>query len=379
MDFQLSEEQLMVRQTAREFAEKEIKPRAAELDATGEFPTEIIKKLAPLNFLGITIPEEYGGGGLDAISYAIVIEEISRACASTGVILSVNNSLICEPILTFGTDSQKKNYLPDLASGKKLGCFALTEPEAGSDVSNLKTTAVLKGDHYILNGNKLFITNGRVADVALVFAMTDKSLGYKGISAFIVERAFPGYSVGKVQQKLGINASGQCELYFEDCAVPKENLFGGEGGGFKLALVTLDGGRIGIAAQAVGIAQACLDECLKYSKERVQFGQPIAKFQAIQWMLADMATEIEAGRLLTYRAAFLKDKGERYSSQASMAKLFASETAMKATTKGIQIHGGYGYMKEYPMERFFRDAKITEIYEGTNEIQRVVIASSILK
>lgn len=379
MEFQLSEEQLMVRQTAREFAEKEIKPRAAEIDATGEFPTEIIKKLAQLNFLGITIPEEYGGGGLDAISYAIVIEEISRACASTGVILSVNNSLICEPILTFGTDSQKKNYLPDLASGKKLGCFALTEPEAGSDASNLKTTAVLKGDHYILNGNKLFITNGRFADVALVFAMTDKSLGYKGINAFIVERAFPGYSVGKVQQKLGINASGQCELYFEDCAVPKENLFGGEGGGFKLALVTLDGGRIGIAAQAVGIAQACLDECLKYSKERVQFGQPIAKFQAIQWMLADMATEIEAARLLTYRAAFLKDKGERYSSQASMAKLFASETAMKATTKGIQIHGGYGYMKEYPMERFFRDAKITEIYEGTNEIQRVVIASSILK
>ena len=379
MDFQLSEEQLMVRQTAREFAEKEIKPQAAEFDATGEFPAEIIKKLASLNFLGITIPEEYGGGGLDAVSYAIVIEEISRACASTGVILSVNNSLVCEPILKYGTDFQKKKYLPDLASGKKLGCFALTEPEAGSDASNLKTTAVLKGDHYALNGNKLFITNGRVAEVALVFAMTDKSLGYKGISIFVVERGFPGYSVGKVQQKLGINASGQCELYFEDCLVPKENLLGEEGGGFKIALATLDGGRIGIAAQAVGIAQACLDECLKYSKERVQFGQPIAKFQAIQWMLADMSTEIEAARLLTYRAAFLQDKGERYSAQASMAKLFASETAMKATTKGIQIHGGYGYMKEYPMERFFRDAKVTEIYEGTNEIQRIVIASSILK
>ena len=379
MDFQLSEEQLMVRQTAREFAEKEIKPQAAEFDATGEFPTEIIKKLASLNFLGITIPEEYDGGGLDAVSYAMVIEEISRACASTGVILSVNNSLVCEPILKYGTDFQKKKYLPDLASGKKLGCFALTEPEAGSDASNLKTTAVLKGDHYVLNGNKLFITNGKVAEVALVFAMTDKSLGYKGISIFIVERGFPGYSVGKVQQKLGINASGQCELYFEDCLVPKENLLGEEGGGFKIALATLDGGRIGIAAQAVGIAQACLDECLKYSKERVQFGQPIAKFQAIQWMLADMSTEIEAARLLTYRAAFLQDKGERYSAQASMAKLFASETAMKATTKGIQIHGGYGYMKEYPMERFFRDAKVTEIYEGTNEIQRIVIASSILK
>ncbi|MFB0518781.1 MAG: acyl-CoA dehydrogenase [Acidobacteriota bacterium] len=379
MDFQLSEEQLMVRQTAREFAEKEIKPQAGEFDATGEFPTEIIKKLASLNFLGITIPEEYDGGGLDAVSYALVIEEISRACASTGVILSVNNSLVCEPILKYGTDLQKKKYLPDLASGKKLGCFALTEPEAGSDASNLKTTAVLKGDHYALNGNKLFITNGRVAEVALVFAMTDKSLGYKGISIFVVERGFPGYSVGKVQQKLGINASGQCELYFEDCLVPKENLLGEEGGGFKIALATLDGGRIGIAAQAVGIAQACLDECLKYSKERVQFGQPIAKFQAIQWMLADMSTEIEAARLLTYRAAFLQDKGERYSAQASMAKLFASETAMKATTKGIQIHGGYGYMKEYPMERFFRDAKVTEIYEGTNEIQRIVIASSILK
>ena len=379
MDFQLSEEQLMVRQTAREFAEKEIKPRAAEIDTTGEFPIEIIKKLASLNFLGITIPEEYGGGGLDAVSYAIVIEEISRACASTGVILSVNNSLVCETILKYGTDFQKKKYLPDLASGKKLGCFALTEPEAGSDAANLKTTAVIKGDHYVLNGNKLFITNGRVAEVALIFAMTDKSLGYKGISTFIVERGFPGYSVGKIQQKLGINASGQCELYFEDCLVPKENLLGEKGGGFKIALVSLDGGRIGIAAQAVGIAQACLDECLKYSKERIQFGQPIAKFQAIQWMLADMSTEIEAARLLTYRAAFLQDKGERYSAQASMAKLFASETAMKATTKGIQIHGGYGYMKEYPMERLFRDAKVTEIYEGTNEIQRIVIASSILK
>ena len=379
MDFQLSEEQLMVRQTAREFAEKEIKPRAAEFDATGEFPMEIIEKSAKLNFLGITIPEEFGGGGLDAISYAIVIEEVSRACASTGVIISVNNSLICEPILKFGTELQKEKYLRDLASGKKLGCFALTEPEAGSDASNLKTTAVLKGDHYVINGNKLFITNGRVAEVALIFAMTDKSLGYKGISAFIIERDFPGYSVGKVQQKLGINASGQCELYFEDCQVPKENLIGNEGGGFKLALVTLDGGRIGIAAQAVGIAQACLDECLKYSQERVQFGQPIAKFQAIQWMLADMATEIEAARLLTYRAAFLKDKGERYTTEAAMAKLFASEAAMKATTKGIQIHGGYGYMKEYPMERFFRDAKVTEIYEGTNEIQRMVIASNILK
>jgi len=379
MDFQLSEEQLMVRQTAREFAEKEIKPRAAELDATGEFPTEIIENLARLNFLGITIPEEYGGGGLDTISYVIIIEEISRACASTGVILSVNNSLVCEPILKYGTDFQKKKYLSDLASGKKIGCFALTEPEAGSDASNLKTTAVLKGDHYVLNGNKLFITNGRVAEVALVFAMTDKSLGYKGISTFLVEQGFTGYSIGNVQQKLGINASGQCELYFEDCQVPKENLFGEEGKGFKLALAILDGGRIGIAAQAVGIAQACLDECLKYSKERVQFGQPIAKFQAIQWMLADMATEIEAARLLSYRAAFLKDKGERYTTEAAIAKLFASETAMKATTKGIQIHGGYGYMKEYPMERFFRDAKVTEIYEGTNEIQRIVIASNILK
>ena len=379
MDIELTEDQKMIKDMIYQLAEKDIKPKAAERDITAEFPSNIINKLAELNLLGICVPEEYGGGGLDVLTSSIIIEEISRACASTGVIVAVHNSLAIDPVLQFGTEEQKKKYLPPMAKGEMIGCFALTEAQAGSDAANQQSTAVIKGDHYILNGAKLFITNGNVAKIAIVFAMTDKSKARKGISCFIIEEGFPGFSRGKLEAKMGINAAGNCELIFEDCRVPKENLLGEEGDGFKIALSTLDGGRIGIAAQAVGIARACLEESIEYAKQRVQFGQPIAKFQAIQWMLADMATEIEAARLLTYKAAYCKDKGMRYSKEAAMAKLFASESAMRAATKGIQIFGGYGYMKEYPMERLFRDAKITEIYEGTSEIQRLIIASSLLK
>lgn len=379
MDIELTEEQNMIKNKIYELAEKDIKPKAAQRDITGEFPMDVISKLAELNLMGIYVPKEYGGAGLDTLSSVIIVEEISRACSSTGVIVAVHNSLAIAPILHYGTETQKKSYLPPMAKGEKIGCFALTEAQAGSDAANQQTTAVLKGDHYILNGTKLFITNGNVANVAIVFAMMDKSKGAKGISCFIVEDSFPGFCRGKVQAKMGINAAGNCELIFDNCQVPKENLLGEEGMGFKIALKSLDGARIGIAAQAVGIARACFEESLNYSKKRIQFGKPIAKFQAIQWILSDMATEIDAARLLTYRAAYYKDNGMRYSKEAAMAKLFASECAMKAATKGVQIFGGYGYMKEYPMERLFRDAKITEIYEGTNEIQRLVIASNLLK
>ncbi len=379
MELELTEEQKMIRDMIYDLAEKDIKPKAAERDVTGEFPADVIKKLAELNLLGICVPEAYDGAGLDTMSSALIVEEISRACASTGVIVAVHNSLAISPILEYGTEAQKKKYLPTMAKGEMIGCFALTEAQAGSDAANLQTTAVQKDDHYILNGTKLFITNGNAANVAIVFAMTDKSQAHKGMSCFIIEDSFPGFSRGKLEAKMGINAAGNCELVFDNCQVPKENLLGEEGMGFKIALNTLDGGRIGIAAQAVGIAQACLEEAIKYSKQRIQFGRPIAKFQAIQWMISDMATEIDAAQMLTYRAAFHKDKGKSYSKEAAMAKLFASECAMKAANKGVQILGGYGYMKEYPMERFFRDAKITEIYEGTNEIQRLVIASNLLK
>ena len=379
MNLNLTEEQKLVQQTAREFAEKNIKPIAAELDQTGRYPAEVISKMAELGFMGIAFPEAYGGAGMDYLSYALVVEEISRACGSTGVILSAHSSLACDPIAANGTDEQKKKFLTPMAAGRKIGCYGLTEPSAGSDVSSLKTTAVLEKDEWVLNGTKLFITNGGQAEVAVVFAITDKSKGPKGISAFIVEKGTPGFSVGKIEKKLGINASSTTELVFENCRIPKENLLGKEGAGFKIALQTLDGGRIGIAAQAIGIARAALEESIKYSKERVQFGKPIASLQAIQWMLADMATEIDAARLLTHRAAWCKDQGQRYSSQAAMAKLFASETATRVTHKGIQIHGGYGYSKEYPLERFYRDARITEIYEGTSEIQRLVIAANLLR
>lgn len=378
MKLELNEQQKMIRNMVREFAEKEIAPLAAELDKKGEYPTKTLQKMAGLGLLGIIIPQQYGGAGLDTISYATVVEEISRKCASTGVITSVHNSLAAWPIMKYGTEEQKKKYLPILAKGERIGAFAGTEPNAGSDLGAMKTTAVLKGNHYVINGDKTFITSGPKAGIIIVFAVTDKNAGTKGLSAFIVESTFKGFKVGSIFDKLGINASQTSELIFENMEVPKENLLGKEGDGFKIALSTLDGGRIGIAAQAVGIAQAALDESIMYSKQREQFGKPIAKFQAIQWMIADMATRIEAARYLVYHAAYVKDKGERFSKEAAMAKLYASETAMDTVIKAVQIHGGYGYTKEYTVERLFRDAKITEIYEGTSEVQRMVIAASLL-
>jgi butyryl-CoA dehydrogenase len=379
MILELNDQQKMIQKMVREFAEKEIAPIAAELDEKGEYPTKILDKMAKLGLLGIIIPNEYGGAGLDTISYATVIEEISRKCASTGVITSVHNSLVSWPIMKYGTEEQKKKYLPILAKGEKIGAFAGTEPNAGSDLGAMTTTAELKGDKYIINGDKTFITSGPEAGVIIVFAVTDKSAGAKGISTFIVENDMKGYKVGSIFEKLGINASKTSELIFENMEVPKENLLGKEGEGFKIALATLDGGRIGIASQAVGIAQAALDESIEYSKQRQQFGKPIAKFQAIQWMIADMATRIEASRYLVYNAAYKKDNGERISKEAAMAKLFASDTAMDVAIKAVQIHGGYGYTKEYTVERLFRDAKITEIYEGTSEVQKMVIAGSLLR
>ncbi len=379
MKFELTEEQTILRDAVREFAQNEVAPRAAELDRTGEFPLDLIRQCGELGLMGVTVPEEYGGAGMDSVSYCLAVEELSRCCASTGVIVSVNNSLVCDPLLFAGTEDQKKRFLAPLANGEKIGCFGLTEPEAGSDAARQRSTAVLDGDHYVLNGNKIFITNGEVADIAIVFVMTDRTQGVKGITTFIVEKGTPGFSIGPAEKKLGINASGTAELIFEDCRIPRDQMLGEEGRGFKIAMKTLDGGRIGIAAQAVGIARAALEESVRYSKEREQFGKPIGAFQALSWMMADMATEIDAARLLTHRAAYAKDNAPRFSSEAAMAKLFASETAMRATNKGIQIHGGYGYSKDFPMERFFRDAKITEIYEGTSEIQRLVISSTLLR
>jgi len=380
MQLELNEQQKMIQKMVRDFAEKEVAPIAAELDEKEEYPIKTLEKMAKLGLLGIIIPQEFGGAGLDTISYEIVVEEISRKCAATGVVTSVHNSLTAWPIIKYGTDEQKKKYLPILAKGEKIGAFAATEPNAGSDLGAMKTTAVLKGNKYIINGDKTFITSGTEAGIIIIFAVTDKDAGPKGISAFIVESDMKGYKVGSVFEKLGINASKTSELIFEDMEVPKENLLGKEGEGFKIALATLDGGRIGIAAQAVGIAQAALDECIEYSKQRQQFGRPIAKFQAIQWMIADMGTRIEAARWLVLNAAYQKDHGSgRYSMEAAMAKLFASETAMDVVIKAVQIHGGYGYTKEYTVERLFRDAKITEIYEGTSEVQRMVIAGSLLR
>ncbi len=379
MEFALTKEQEMVRNTIREFAEKEIGPIAAEIDETSEFPVETVKKLGELGFMGMTVPKEYGGAGLDDISYVISIEEISRVCASHGVTVSVNNSLVCWPILKFGTEEQKEKYLKPLASGQKLGCFGLTEPSAGTDAGSQTMVAEKKGDNYIINCNKIFITNGEKADVAIIFAMTDKSKGTRGISTFIIEKEFPGFSIGTVEKKMGIRGSCTAELVFEDMEVPAENLLGQENKGFKIAMATLDGGRIGISAQALGIAQAAFEASLKYAKEREQFGKPISKFQAIQWFLSDMATEIDAARLLVYRAAFNKWQGKSYTVPAAMAKFFASDVAMKATRNAIQIHGGYGFTKDYPVERFYRDAKITEIYEGTTEVQKMVISGNLLK
>ena len=380
MDFNLTEEHLRIRETCRKFAEKSLKPNAAEYDRTQNFPWEHVKKLGEMGMMGVVYPEEYNGAGMDYISYAIVIEEISRGDAATGSIVSIHNSLCLSPIYYFGTEEQKKTYLSKLTTGKSVGSFAMTEPGAGSDASAMKTRAERKNGSWILNGTKHFITNAAVADVAVVVAATAKDKGSKGLSLFIVPKGTKGFSVGKTENKMGICASATSELIFNDCEIPAENILGSEGQGFKMAMHTLDGGRVGIAAQAVGIAQAAMDEAVSYSRERVQFDKSLSNFQAIQWMIADMATEIEASRLLVYQAASLMGTKERYkySKYAAMAKLFASETSHRVCHKALQIFGGYGYMKEYPMERFYRDSRITEIYEGTSEVQRMVISSSVL-
>ncbi|MBC7082267.1 MAG: butyryl-CoA dehydrogenase [Bacillota bacterium] len=379
MDFSLTEEQEAIRQMAAEFADKELAPHARELDAKGEYPWDNLRKLARYGYLGMMLPAEFGGSGADVLSHTLCVEEVSRACAATGVIMEIHNSLTCDGIYRFGTDEQKARYLPALARGEKIGAFALTEPGAGSDPSGIRTVAARDGNDFVINGTKHFITGAGQAHVYLLFAMTDPSKGTKGISAFIVEKGMPGLSFGPPEDKMGIRASHTGELIFSDCRIPAENLVGSEGEGYKIALTLLDGGRIGIGAQAVGIARAAFDAALRYSQERVQFGQAISGFQAIQWMLADMATEIEAARLLVYRAAYLRDKGVRCTKEVAMAKLFASEVAMRTTVKAVQIHGGYGYMREYNVERYMRDAKITEIYEGTSEIMRLLIASAVLK
>lgn len=379
MNFSFTEEQLMIKQTAKEFAETEIAPSAVERDIKGEFPYEIIKKLGVLGFMGMMVSPEWGGAGLDTISYVLAMEEISKVDASVGVIMSVNNSLVCWGLEEYGTNEQKEKYLKPLAQGKMLGAFALSEPEAGSDATNQHTIAEKDGDYWIINGTKNWITNGTTADVYLVMAQTNRELRHKGISAFIVEKDFPGFERGKKEDKLGIRSSDTCSLMFTNCRVPKENLIWEEGKGFNFAMNTLNGGRIGIAAQALGIAQASLEAAIKYSKERKAFGKPIAELQAIQFKLADMATKVEAARLLTLQAASLKDQHKDFAMHAAMAKLLASRTAMECADEAIQIHGGYGYVREYLVERYLRDAKITEIYEGTSEIQRIVIARHLLK
>ncbi len=379
MDFELSRQHQMSRRLFREFAEQEVKPLAQEIDETERFPSETVEKLQRYGFLGIPFPKEYGGQGCDSLTYALCVEEISRVCATTGVIISGHVSLGAEPIKTFGTEYQKEKFLAPLAGGKALGAFGLTEPGAGTDAAGQQTKAVKNGDHYILNGTKIFITNAGHADIYVIFAMTDKSKGTRGISAFIVEKDFPGFSIGKKELKMGIRGSSTCELIFDNCPVPAENLLGSEGKGFGIAMKTLDGGRIGIAAQALGIAQGAFDETVAYVKERKQFGKPISAFQNTQFQLADLKARIEATRLLVYQAARAKDTKANYAVESSMAKLYAAETAMAVTTKCVQLYGGYGYTRDYPVERMMRDAKITELYEGTSEVQRMVIAGAILK
>lgn len=379
MDFQLTREQQLVQQMVREFAINEVKPIAAEIDETERFPMENVEKMAKLGIMGIPFAKEFGGAGGDVLSYILAVEELSKVCATTGVILSAHTSLCASVIYENGTPAQREKYLPDLNQGKKLGAFGLTEPGAGTDAAGQQTTAVLDGDNYILNGSKIFITNGGVAETFIIFAMTDKSQGTRGISAFIVEKAFPGFSVGKHENKMGIRASSTTELVMEDCIVPKENLLSKEGKGFGIAMKTLDGGRIGVAAQALGIAGGALQEAVAYMKERKQFGKPLSAFQGLQWYIAEMDVKIEAARHLVYKAAMKKQNGEPYTIHAARAKLFAAEVAMEVTTKAVQIFGGYGYTKEYPVERMMRDAKITELYEGTSEVQKMVIAGSILR
>lgn len=379
MDFSLSKKEQLFLQMIREFAEKEVKPLAAEVDESERFPMETVEKMAKLGIMGIPFPVEYGGAGGNNILYTMAVEELSRVCATTGVIVSAHTSLCCAPIMEHGTNEQRAKYLPKLTSGEWIGAFGLTEPNAGTDASAQQTFAVKEGDHYVLNGSKIFITNAGYAHVYIIMAMTDKSKGTRGITAFVVEKDFPGFSIGKKEKKLGIRGSATCELIMENCIVPAENMLGQEGKGFGIAMKTLDGGRIGIASQALGIAQGAMDETVKYVKERKQFGKAIGQFQNTQFQLADLETKIEASRLLVRKAAYKKDLKEAYSTDAAMAKLFAAETAMEVTTKAVQFHGGYGYTREYPVERMMRDAKITEIYEGTSEVQRMVIAANLLK
>ena len=378
MDFSLSKEHEMARTLFRDFAETEVKPLAHEVDETEQFPRGTADKMAKLGFLGIPIGKEYGGQGCDTLTYAMCVEELSRVCGTTGVIVSAHTSLCAEPIKKFGTEEQKQKFLVPLAKGEKLGAFGLTEPGAGTDAAGQQTKAELEGDEYVLNGSKIFITNGKEADIYVIFAMTDKSKGTKGISAFIVEKGTPGFTFGTKEKKMGIRGSATYELIFTDCRIPKENLLGAIGKGFGIAMTTLDGGRIGIASQALGLAQGALDETIAYVKERKQFGRSIAKFQNTQFQIADMATKVEAARLLVYKAAIAKDTQKKCSLEAAMAKLYAAEVAMEVTNKAVQLHGGYGYTREYPVERMMRDAKITEIYEGTSEVQRMVISGALL-
>ncbi|MHB1313867.1 MAG: acyl-CoA dehydrogenase [Christensenellales bacterium] len=379
MDFRLTKQQEMMRKLVREFAETEVKPLAAEIDDLERFPRETVEKMAKCGLMATSFPQQYGGADGDYLSYIIAVEELARVCATTAIILASHISLGASPIYQFGTEEQKQKYLVPLVRGEKLGAFGLTEPNAGTDSAAQQTTAVLNGDHYIIEGSKVFITNGGEADTYIIFAMTDKAKGNKGISAFIVEKDFAGFSIGKKEHKLGIRGSSTAELIFQNCIVPKENLLGQENGGFMIAMKTLDGGRIGVAAQALGLAQGAFDETISYMKERVQFGKPLAAIQGLQWMVADMGTQIEAARLLVYKAAYLKENNQSYTKEAAMAKLYAAETAMDVTTKCVQLHGGYGYMRDYPLERMMRDAKITEIYEGTSQVQKMVIAAALLK
>jgi butyryl-CoA dehydrogenase len=378
MEFELTEEQLMIRETAREFAAREVAPKAAELDKTARWPSEIIAQMSELGFMGVAIPEDCGGSGLDALSYALAMEEVSAGCASCGVIMSVNNSLFCDPVYKFGTEEQRKRVLFPVARGTKIGCFGLTEPMSGSDAQSMVTNAERTAGGWVLNGAKNWITNGPHADWILVFAVTERAARVKH-TAMLVERGTPGYSQNPPDHKLGIHAAHSCTVFFENCNVPDANVVGNVGEGFKVAMATLDGGRIGIACQAIGIARAAFEQSVAYAKERKSFGVPIAQHQAIQFMLADMATQIDAARLLTWRAAAMKDRGERHTMESAIAKLYASEMATRVTHKAIQIHGGYGYSTEFPVERHYRDARITEIYEGTSEIQRIVIAANLLR
>jgi len=379
MKFELTEDQKMMQKMAREFAEKEVAPGVEEREEHEQFSRELFDKMAELGFTSICFPEQYGGVDGDTLSYILAVEELSKVDDGVGVTLSASVSLCAWPIYAFGSEEQKHKFLKPLVEGSKLGAFGLTEANAGTDAASQQTVAVLNGDHYVLNGSKMFITNAGEAETYIVFAMTDKSKGVKGISAFVLEKGMPGFTFGKKEHKLGIRSSLTMELVFQDVKVPKENLLGKEGEGFKIAMATLDGGRIGVAAQALGIAQGALDHAIKYSKERVQFGKPIASNQAIAFMLADMATKVEAARLLTYRAAYLKDQGKPFSKESAMAKMYASDAAMAVTTDAVQIFGGYGYSREYPVERLMRNAKITQIYEGTNQVQRMVISGAILR